>query len=90
MTIPDSFRGLTIHWHGVDSTTPAGCTMLVTEVLGIATTYILRDGDIIGRIEMAGATINGYAGPGLKGGGYLGSSTYEDLARRIADWKDPA
>lgn len=58
-----------IIWVGVDSTTPSGCTLVVAEVLGILTTYIMRDDAILGRIEIHdGGQQHGYVGARLKGG----------------------
>lgn len=85
--LPVIFNGLPIHWHGTDDNTPADCTLVVTEVMGIATTYLLRDGEVIGRIEGQGATQNAYIGAGLKGGVWISQTgTFYDLAKRIAEY----
>lgn len=84
--LPDVFRNLPIHWQGNDGSTPAGCTLVCTEVVGLVTTYVLRDGQIIGRLETAGCCWNAYAGSTLKGGAYVGSTgTFYGLAQQIAD-----
>lgn len=84
--LPDIFRNLPIHFHGTDSRTPDGCTLVCTEVVGLATTYVLRDGQVLGRIEAQGITQTAYAGPSLKGGSYVGSTgTFYELAQRIAE-----
>lgn len=82
--IPDILRNLSIHWQGVDDSTPAGCTLVCAEIVGLATTYVLRDGQIIGRVESAGSSQNGYIGSGLKGGGFIGSGPFYELVSRIA------
>lgn len=81
--IPTILNGLPIYWQGTDDSTPAGCTSIATEVLGISTTYIVRDGHVIGRIEYTGDTILGYAGAGLKGGYFLGTGLTGVLAEKI-------
>jgi hypothetical protein len=87
--LPGILRALPIHWHGSDDNTPAGCTLVVTEVLGIGTTYLCRDGAVIGRIEGRGAQQNAYVGDGLKGGHWAGSTgTFYELAARVADHRD--
>ena len=83
--LPAILRDLPIHWQGVDDSTPAGCVSIATEVLGVSTTYIVRDGEVLGRIEYTRDTIHGYAGSGLKGGYFLGTGLTGDLAQRIVD-----
>ena len=81
----DILNGLPCHWQGVDSTTPDGCTLYATTYLGISTTYILRDGQVIGRIEFADGRQDGYVGTRLKGGSWVGSGDSTSLGRKIAD-----
>lgn len=83
-------RDLPIHWRGVDSQTPEGCELFVTEVLGLPTTYILRDGVILGRIESAGIRLSGYVGGSLKGGEFIGGQGgfYETALRIVAAHRD--
>jgi hypothetical protein len=81
--LPTVLSGLPIHWRGVDDSTPAGCESIVTDVLGISTTYIVRDEEILGRIEYTRDRVSGYAGSGLKGGYYLGTALTASLAERI-------
>ena len=77
---------LPCHWAGSDDTTPDGCTLYATTYLGVPTTYILRDGRIIGRVEQYGVTRErGWFGNGLKGGVYLGSGSFGALAQKIAE-----
>jgi hypothetical protein len=85
MDIPKTLAGLPIHWEGTDDSTPAGCTLLSTVVLGIPTTYILRNGAVIGRVEAGTTSQNGYAGAGLKGGIWVGSGGFSRLAQAIAE-----
>lgn len=82
---PDIFDGLPCHWAGVDDTTPAGCMLFVTTVLGLVTTYVLRDGQVIGRVENDGGRLCGYVGQGLKGGQFVGLGHSSQLAQKIAD-----
>lgn len=84
MTIPDILNGLPVHWTGVDDSTPEGCTLLVTTVVGTPTTYILRDGHILGRVEADGNRQAGYVGAGLKGGELVGIGGFYGLADDIA------
>lgn len=83
--IPPVLDGLPIHWQGTDDSTPDGCTQIVTTVLGLTTTYLIRDGQILGRIEIDGNRMNGYVGSGLKGGRWVGSGDSAGLANKIAD-----
>lgn len=88
--IPTILNGLPIHWQGTDDTTPDGCTLITTVVLGIPTTYVLRGDQVIGRVEAGVNSQNGYAGPGLKGGYWVGSGPFRDLAEKIADYRQPS
>lgn len=81
----DILNDLPCHWQGTDSTTPNGCTLYATVYLGIATTYILRDGQVIGRVEHEKANQHGYVGGRLKGGERVGSGDFTRLAQAIAD-----
>jgi hypothetical protein len=54
-TATDSLHGNPVHWSGVDSTTPEGFTLASVEYLGIVRTYLLREGEIVGRIEYHGS-----------------------------------
>lgn len=84
-TFAERFRGLPIHWDGVDSTTPDRCTLVVTTVVGLITCYVLRDGEIIGRTEIHDDNrFHGYIGTGLKGGYYVGTGYATELQARIA------
>jgi hypothetical protein len=84
--LPAILNGLPIHWHGIDDNTPAGCELAVTTVVGIPTTYLIRDGQVIGRIEAVGTGQNGYVGGTLKGGSpVFGGGTFYDLAQKIAE-----
>lgn len=85
--LPAIFTGLPIYWTGVDDFTPAGCTLVATKVFDIATTYILRDGEVIGRIEISRTSQNGYTGSKLKGGRFVGSGEFASLAAKIADYR---
>lgn len=87
--VPDILRRERILRQGVDDTTPAGCTLITAEVLGLATTYVLRDGVVLGRIEANRGYQYGYAGGGLKGGYFLGISDSTTLAQRVADYREP-
>lgn len=82
--IPSILNDLPIHWQGTDSSTPDGCTLIATLVLGIPTTYVVRDGEVIGRVEVHRGSQSGYAGSGLKGGYYIGSGLFRNLAEKIA------
>ncbi|MEV5819346.1 hypothetical protein AB0L22_09235 [Micromonospora haikouensis] len=82
--LPAILNGLPIHWAGVDSTTPDGCTLAVTTYLDILITYIVRDGQVIGRIENSRDRQVGYAGDRLKGGYLIGYGDSETLGRKIA------
>jgi hypothetical protein len=82
--IPPILDGLPILWSGVDATTPDGCTLVSTEYLGMPTTYIIRDGRVIGRIEIHRGRQVGYAGDLLKSGYLIGSGDSETLAAKIA------
>jgi hypothetical protein len=84
----DILYSLPCHWQGTDDTTPDGCTLYVTTYLGIVTTYILRDGQVIGRVEVAGNRQDGYVGGRLKGGARVGSGDFVSVAQRIADRAD--
>jgi hypothetical protein len=88
--IPDILRRERIHWQGVDSTTPPGCTLIAAEVLGVATTYVLRGGTVLGRIEAHTSGQAGYVGDRLKGGYCLGPGDSTTLAQRIVDYREPA
>ncbi|GGN39030.1 hypothetical protein FHR83_006811 [Actinoplanes campanulatus] len=88
--IPDILRHERIFWQGVDSTTPPGCTLITAEVLGLATTYVLRDGNVLGRIETHGSGQAGYVGDRLKGGYYRGAGDATTLAQRIVDHREPS
>jgi len=79
--LPDILTGLPIHWRGVDDSTPPGCEMIATTVLGMVVTYVVRDGVVLGRIEAGG---HGYVGDRLKGGTFIGSGLHADLAAKIA------
>lgn len=84
--LPDILNGLPIHWRGTDNSTPAGCELVVTTVVGIATTYLLRNGQVIGRIEAVGSGQNAYIGDNLKGGTpVFGQGTFYELAQKIAE-----
>lgn len=82
--LPAVLNDLTIDWSGVDSTTPAGCTLATAVHLGIPTTYVIRDGQVIGRIEISRGQQTGYAGERLKGGYLVGYGDSQTLAERIA------
>lgn len=84
MNIPAVLNGLPIHWQGTDDTTPTGCTLIVTEVVGLPTTYVLRNGEVIGRVEVMNDYFNGYVGTGLKGGRYIGRGDFSGLTEEIA------
>ena len=88
--IPPILKDLPIHWQGTDDSTPDGCVSIVTEVLGISTTYIVRDGEVLGRIEYTRDTVAGYAGAGLKGGRFLGIGLTGTLAEKIAAHRNPS
>jgi len=81
----DILNDLPCHWQGTDDSTPDGCTLFATVCLGIATTYILRDGQVIGRVEHERNGQHGYAGGRLKGGERVGSGDFTRLAQKIAD-----
>ena len=81
--LPSALQPLPVYFHGVDDTTPADCTMFTTSVLHILTTYVLRDGQIIGRIEHT-QDMPGYAGSTLKGGTLIGFGEFTELAAKIA------
>ncbi len=83
--IPDILRRERILWQGIDDTTPAHCTLITAEVLGLVTTYVLGDGEVLGRIESDDGAQNGYAGAGLKGGHFLGTGGSTELAQRIVE-----
>jgi hypothetical protein len=82
--IPTILNGLPIHWQGVDDSTPDGCTLIVTEVVGLPTTYVLRDNEVIGRVGADKTRQYGYVGAGLKGGQYIGRGVFYELAAKIA------
>ncbi len=82
--LPAIFAGLPIYFHGVDDTTPPGCQIVTTSVFDQLTTYLLRDGQVIGRIEHT-QDMDGYLGTTLKGGGHIGTGEFTQLAQRIAD-----
>ncbi|GAA0494026.1 hypothetical protein Ade02nite_20800 [Paractinoplanes deccanensis] len=86
--IPGILKHERIMWEGVDSSTPDGCTMVTAHVLGVVATYVLRDGQVLGRIENIEGRNSGYAGSTLKGGYFLGQADDATLARRIADYAD--
>jgi len=81
----DIFAGLPRYFEGADDSTPTGCTLLVTKVLDLVTTYVLRDGEVIGRVEQSNGQQDGYVGSGLKGGVFVGSGHFSVLAEKIAD-----
>jgi hypothetical protein len=83
-SIPTILNGLPIHWQGVDDTTPPGCTLLITEVVGLPTAYVLRAGEVIGRVETSRNDFHGYVGGGLKGGRYVGRGDFTKLTETIA------
>jgi hypothetical protein len=78
------FQGLPVYFEGVDDSTPDGCTLFTTTVLDQPTTYILRNGKVIGRIEHTQDN-HGYAGSALKGGSFVGSGEFGALAEKIAE-----
>lgn len=87
----DIFKNERILWQGTDDTTPEGCSLVLAEVLGIARTYLLRDGAVIGRVEIHGtgqtAHVSAWAGPNLIGGvsvGFVLASSEEGFARILA------
>jgi hypothetical protein len=80
----DIFAGLPRYFEGADDSTPPGCTLLATKVFDIATTYVLRDGQVIGRVEH-GNVQSGYVGSALKGGRFVGVGYFSALAQKIAD-----
>jgi hypothetical protein len=82
--IPNILNGFPIHWQGVDDTTPPGCTLFVTEVLGLLTAYVLRDEEVIGRVEISKNDFHGYVGGGLKGGRFVGRGDFTKLTEAIA------
>jgi hypothetical protein len=81
--IPAIFAGYPIHFAGSDDTTPPGCTLIITTVLDLLTTYIIRDGEVIGRIEVQRDRQYGYAGNRLKGGYLVGMADSATLGARI-------
>lgn len=84
----DFFSGLPIFWQGEDDSTPEGCTLVCTKVVGLPTTYILRAGEVIGRVEADGFRQLGYVGSGLQGGRYVGCGDFYGLAQRIVQRAD--
>ncbi len=88
--LPAILKDLPIHWQGTDDSTPDDCVSIGTEVLGISTTYLVRGGEVIGRIEYTRDSIRAYAGSGLKGGYYVGIGLTSDLNRKIADHRPSA
>jgi hypothetical protein len=84
-TTRNPLDGLPVLWRGTDDTTPAGCELIVTEVVGIPTTYLLRDDQIIGRVEGQGRFMIGYVGDTLKGGYYVGTGDYYGLFQNIVN-----
>ena len=84
--LPKILDGLPVHWAGVDDTTPDGCSLTVTTLLGKPTTYVIRNGQVIGRIESDDLSLIGYAGGGLKGGSLIGWGDFAALAAKIADY----
>lgn len=83
-TLPAILNELDVRWTGVDSTTPAGCTLATAVYLDIPTTYVIRDGQVIGRIEIINDQQVGYAGNRLKGGYLVGTADSRTLGERIA------
>lgn len=77
-------------FEGVDSTTPDGCTIKACIVLGVETTYLLRDGLVLGRVESnamrSHSGLSAYVGDRMKGGKFIGTSqTYEAAFAKILD-----
>jgi hypothetical protein len=77
-------------WSGTDSTTPEGHFLMVANVVGITTTYLLAGevGDsgaqIVGRIENLPGVLNVVRGNGIKGGTpIVAYSSEEAFARMI-------
>jgi hypothetical protein len=83
--LPDALKDLPIYWQGVDDATPAGCRLVTTKLLGIVTTYVLRDEGIIGRVELSERGQNGYIGLRLNGGTWIGYNDSATLNARIAE-----
>jgi hypothetical protein len=83
--VPGILTGHQILFEGVDDTTPAGCTIVTAMVLGTMSTYIIRDGAVIGRIEHVGQQA-GYVGTALKGGNWIGSGDSTELGEKIASY----
>lgn len=81
--VPAILNGLPVLWAGVDDTTPAGCSLVVTEYLGLPTTFLIRDGHVIGRIEVHRGQQVGYAGDRLKGGTLVVGGDSLALGRKI-------
>jgi hypothetical protein len=60
----------------------------VTKVFDIPTTYLLRDGEVIGRIEHGTrpeVAPSAYVGSAMKGGMFVGTGEFRALAEKIAD-----
>jgi hypothetical protein len=87
-SLPAILRDLPIHWQGADDSAPDGCVSIATVVLGISTTYIVRAGVVLGRIEYTRDTVHGYAGSGLKGGRFVGTDLTAALAEKIVAYAD--
>lgn len=68
---PIAFRGTEIHWAGTDDSTPPGCTIVVASVVGIPRTYLVKNDEIIGRVELNTPGVRAYVGGGLLGGQWL-------------------
>lgn len=83
------FQGLPVYFEGVDDSTPDDCTLFTTTVFDQLTTYILRDGKVIGRIEHTQDN-HGYAGSALKGGSFVGSGEFRALAEAVRQTIPPA
>jgi hypothetical protein len=90
MTRPAILRSEIVTFEGTDDTCPEGCTIVVAQVLGIVTTYVLRGDDVIGRYISDGHRYTAYAGPGLMGGAIVGFTDDALAAARAIVAASPA
>lgn len=84
----DKLFGEPVIWSGVDSSTPDGFTVAVVEVLGLMRTYLLRDGNVVGRAEAQGGRSIASIGDRVLGGqaiSFSGFGSEAEALQAIAD-----
>lgn len=90
-TRPQILQGFKLAFEGVDSRTPPGYTLAVARVVGIWTIYLVKDGSIVGRVEIRRGWRYLYAGSGTKGGQFRGVADDDTTGlAQLANHLEPA